>query len=84
MLEGAEVLFHSYRRHRYSDLGIFSVLMSGVLSFFYHGLLVLAKVFLDPLDNEHYKVGCVYLDLAVLLRESNGGIDKYIDAAETV
>ncbi|CAJ1967382.1 unnamed protein product [Cylindrotheca closterium] len=69
---------------KYSELGIFSVLLTGVLSFFYHGLLVLAKVFLDPLDNERYKVGCVYLDLAVLLRESNVGIDKYIDAAETI
>lgn len=58
--------------------------MIGILTFFYHGLLILAKVFLDPLDNESYKVGCVYLDLAVLLRESNGGIDRWIDAAETI
>ena len=58
--------------------------MIGILTFFFHGLLVLAKVFMDPLDNEHYKVGCVYVDLAVLLRESNGGIDKWIDAAETI
>ncbi|CAJ1967380.1 unnamed protein product [Cylindrotheca closterium] len=69
---------------KYSELGIYSVLLIGVLTFFYHGLLVLAKVFLDPLDNEQYKEGVVYLDLAVLLRESNGGIEKYIDAAETI
>ncbi|KAL3933539.1 MAG: hypothetical protein SGBAC_010355 [Bacillariaceae sp.] len=69
---------------KYADLGIYSVLMIGILTFFYHGLLILAKVFLDPLDNESYKVGCVYLDLAVLLRESNGGIDRWIDAAETI
>lgn len=58
--------------------------MIGILTFFYHGLLVLAKVFMDPLDNEHYKVGCVYLDLAVLLRESNGGIDAWTAGAETI
>jgi len=69
---------------KYKDLGMFSVLMIGILTFFFHGLLVLAKVFMDPLDNEHYKVGCVYLDLAVLLRESNGGIDNWIAATETV
>ncbi|CAJ1967412.1 unnamed protein product [Cylindrotheca closterium] len=66
---------------KYSDMGIFSVLMIGILTLFFHGLLILAKVFLDPLDNEDFCEGCVYLDLAVLLRESNGGIDKYITGA---
>lgn len=58
--------------------------MIGILTFFYHGLSALAKVFLDPLDNEPYKIGCVYLDLGMLLRESNGGIDNWIAGAETL
>ena len=70
--------------HRYADLGIFSVLLVGILTFFYHGLLILAKVFLDPLDNEDYCEGCVNLDLAVLIRESNAATTQWIDGAAIV
>lgn len=66
---------------RYTDLGIFSVLMIGILTFFYHGLLILAMVFLDPLDNEDYCEGCVYLDLAVLIRESTAASKRWINGA---
>lgn len=65
-------------------MGIFSVLMIGILTIFFHGLLILAKVFLDPLDNEDFCEGCVYLDLGVLLRESNLSVNKWIEAAETI
>jgi hypothetical protein len=66
---------------RYPELGIFCVLMIGILTFFYHGLLILAMVFLDPLDNEDYCEGCVYLDLAVLIRESTSASKKWINGA---
>jgi hypothetical protein len=55
--------------------------MIGILTFFYHGLLILAMVFLDPLDNEDYCEGCVYLDLAVLIRESTSASKKWINGA---
>jgi hypothetical protein len=65
-------------------LGIFSVVSIGILTVFYHGLLDLAKVFLDPLDNEDYCEGCVYLDLAVLIRESNAGSTRWMKGASSV
>jgi hypothetical protein len=52
---------------RYAELGIFSVLSVGILTLFSSRLLDLDKVFLDPLDNEDYREGCVYFDLAVLI-----------------
>ena len=58
--------------------------MIGILTIFYHGLLILAKVFLDPLDNEDFCEGCVYVDLAVLLRENCAAVEKWVDGAETM
>lgn len=68
---------------RYPELGIFSVLAVGILTLFFHGLLNLAKVFLDPLDNEDYAEGCVYLDLIVLIRESNAGSTRWMKGVVT-
>jgi hypothetical protein len=65
-------------------LGILSVLSVGILTLFYSGLLDLAKVFLDPLDNEHYREGCGYIDIAVLIRESNAASTRWMNAAEQV
>jgi hypothetical protein len=66
------------RENRYAELGIFSVISIGILTLFYHGMLNLAKVFLDPLDNEDYSEGCVYLDLAVLIREANTASTRWM------
>jgi hypothetical protein len=66
---------------QYADLGIFAVLSVGILTLFYSGLLDLAKVFLDPLDNDDYREGCVYMDLAVFLRESNAASNRMTNAA---
>ena len=66
---------------RYADLGVFSVLSVGILTVFFSGLLDLAKVFLDPLDNEDYREGCVYMDLAVLIREANGASVRWMESA---
>jgi hypothetical protein len=54
---------------------------AGVLTLFYRGFLDLAKFFLDPLDNEDFCEGCVYLDLGVLIRESNAGSTRFMDGA---
>ena len=71
-------------KNRYDSLGIFSVLMTGILSFFYQGLLMLAKVFLDPLDNVDYCDGCLSYDLGVLIRESNAAASKWIHGGAAI
>jgi len=38
----------------YSDLGDYSIFAVGILTLFYTGLLNLAKIFLDPLNNEEF------------------------------
>jgi hypothetical protein len=64
---------------QYAELGVFSVVSVGILTIFYSGLLDLAKVFLDPLDNEDYREGCVYMDIAVLIREANGASRRWMN-----
>jgi predicted membrane chloride channel (bestrophin family) len=61
----------------YADYGAWSVLAVGILTLFYTGLLDLAKVFLDPLDNEDWCPGSIYMDLGVLIRESNAGSTRW-------
>lgn len=68
----------------YSELGAFSIVSVGILTFFYTGLLDLAKVFLDPLDNEDYCEGSVYMDLGVLIRESNAGSIRWMNGASSL
>ena len=68
----------------YAELGDFSIISVGLLTLFYSGLLVLAKVFLDPLDNEDYCQESVKIDLSVLIRESNAGSIRWKNAAETL
>jgi len=65
----------------YAELGAFSVISVGLLTFFYNGLVDLAKVFLDPLDNEDYCDGTVQIDLSVLIRESNDGSVRWKNGA---
>jgi predicted membrane chloride channel (bestrophin family) len=57
----------------YADLGNYSVIAVGILTLFYTGLLNLAKVLLDPLDNEDFCENSTDMDLGVLIRESNAG-----------
>lgn len=54
----------------------------GIFTLFYLGLMDLAKVFLDPLDNENYHDGCVKMDLTVLIRELNGASSRWINVAQ--
>ena len=59
----------------YPDLGVYSIFCVGLVTLFYTGLLDLAKVFLDPLDNQSFRKSSINLgiDLGVLTRESNAG-----------
>jgi hypothetical protein len=67
---------------RYCDLGIYTVFSVGILTLFYSSLLSLANVFLDPLDNEgEFRESFALMDLAVLIRESNGASTRFMKAA---
>mmetsp|Transcript_37076 Transcript_37076/g.41756 ORF Transcript_37076/g.41756 Transcript_37076/m.41756 type:complete len:516 (-) Transcript_37076:320-1867(-) len=62
----------------YSELGIWSVPAVGILNIFYSGMLDLAKILLDPLDNsDFYKKSMVNMDIGVLIRESNAGSNRW-------
>lgn len=61
----------------YSTLGDMSILCVGIITLFYTGLLDLAKIFLDPLNNEVYYRNSIYMDLGVLIRESNAGSTRW-------
>jgi len=67
---------------QYGTLGPLGCILSvGILTIFYSGLLDLAKVFLDPLDNEDYCQGSVHMDIGVLIRESNAASKRWIHGA---
>ena len=68
----------------YAVLGTWSVLCVGLLTVFYAGLLDLAKIFLDPLNNEDFCRNSVYMDIGVLIRESNGGSTRWKNGAESL
>eukprot|EP00797_Seminavis_robusta_P029777 Sro605_g174290.1 dependent protein kinase regulatory subunit (688) ;mRNA; r:21187-23250 len=63
----------------YAELGIYSIPCVGVITLFYGGLLNMAKIFLDPLGNQHFTKSSVNMgmDLGVLTRESNGSTSLF-------
>ncbi|KAL7450137.1 hypothetical protein ACHAWC_002108, partial [Mediolabrus comicus] len=66
----------------YSELGIWSIAAVGLLTLFYSGLLDLAKILLDPLDNDGFYDASVNMDIGVLIRESNSGSTRWKYSAE--
>ena len=68
----------------YSELGIWSTPAVGFLTMFYSGFLDLAKVLLDPLDNDDFYQGSVNMDVGVLIRESNSGSTHWKLGAEVL
>lgn len=64
-----------------AETGAWSVISVGFLTLFYSSLLDLAKVLLDPLNNEDV-CGSVHMDLGVLIRESNAGSVRWKNGAE--
>lgn len=61
----------------YPELGAWSVICVGILTVFYTGLVDLAKIFLDPLDNEDFCLNSIFMDIGVLIRESNAGSTRW-------
>ena len=49
----------------YSALGSLSIPMTGLLTFFFYGLLELAKSFLDPFGNEGFPQQNIHVDVLV-------------------
>lgn len=68
----------------YPDLGFYSVFCVGVLTLFYTGLMDLAKVFLDPLDNDDFTQNSIDMDVGVFIRESNAASIRFKNAAATL
>lgn len=64
----------------YSTLGDMSLICVGIITLFYTGLLNLAKIFLDPLDNENFSGDSFDMDLGVLIREANSGSTRWKNA----
>lgn len=58
----------------YSELGILSVPLTGLLALFFRGLLNLSKSFLDPFGVEGFDQQCIRVD--VLVSELNFGASK--------
>jgi predicted membrane chloride channel (bestrophin family) len=65
----------------FSELGWLSIFCVAFMTFFYEGLLDLAKVFLDPLNNEDYCEGGIDMDLSVFVRESNAASVRWLHGA---
>eukprot|EP00986_Skeletonema_menzelii_P009237 scaffold4151_cov137-Skeletonema_menzelii.AAC.9 len=66
----------------YSELGLWSIPAVGLLTLFYTGLLDLAKILLDPLDNDEFYEAFVNVDIGVLIREGNTGSTRWKYSAE--
>lgn len=77
---------------QYKEMGIWVVLLTGVLTIFYSGFLGLAFDFLDPFlddkesagsatgDSNGYDNCAMYFDLSVLIRESAAAARRWINA----
>ena len=55
----------------YAKLGDLTIFAVCAITFFYTGLNNLAKIFLDPLNNENFKENSIFMDLGVFMRETN-------------
>jgi len=65
-------------------LGVTGVILgTGVITFFYSSVLNLAKVFLDPYDNESYggRLFGIAINVGTLMQETNVGSRRYLRAA---
>ncbi|KAL3939048.1 MAG: hypothetical protein SGBAC_006152 [Bacillariaceae sp.] len=64
-------------------LGVWGVPAVAILTLFYSGLLDLSKILLHPLGNDDDTYDeSVNMDLAVIIRESNGGSTRWMDGGE--
>lgn len=68
----------------YCELGAWSAPAVGLMTLFYSGLLDLAKILLDPLNNDNFYNDSVNMDVGVLIRESNAGSTTWKYGAEVL
>ena len=68
----------------YPQMGLWSILSVGVVTLFYSGLLHLAQIFLDPLDNDNVFGENVNCDIGVLIRKSNSGSTRWKEGVSTL
>jgi len=68
----------------YAEMGVWAIFSCGILTLFYSGLLDLAKIFLDPLDNDDWFQESVNMDIGVLIREGNAGSTRWKNGAEVL
>jgi hypothetical protein len=69
----------------YNSMGMLAAVAAAVISLFYIGLLELGFSLLDPLDDEEdFRQNSIYLDVAVLLRESTATSQRWINAASNL
>ena len=66
----------------YPSLGDYSVVGVGLITLFFTGVNSLAKIFLDPLNNEAIYENSIYFDLGVMIREVNGDSTKWRKAGK--
>lgn len=64
----------------YASLGEASIIAVGLVTLFYTGLNNLAKIFLDPLNNEEFCENSIFMDIGVLIRETNSISTEYVKA----
>jgi hypothetical protein len=63
----------------YGRLGAVSIILCGVLTFFYRGLLDVSKSFLDPFGNDGT---AAEIEVPVIVRDANQASVRFIDGAE--
>lgn len=68
----------------YSSMGEASIVAVGLVTLFYTGLNNLAKIFLDPLNDEEFCENSIFMDLGVLIREANSITCQYVKAGAKV
>jgi hypothetical protein len=68
----------------YADLGSFSIIAVMIITLLYTGLMNLAKILLDPWNNENYRDNSIYMDLGVLIRESNAASVLWENAGKEI
>ena len=65
----------------YARLGAVSILLCGVLTFFYRGLVDVSKSFLDPFGNDGTTSE---IEVPVLVRDANDATLRFISGAEVL
>jgi len=66
----------------YSQMGTLCIPATGIITVFFSGLLNLAKVMFDPMNNENFCDNMVEINIGVFIRESNEASSRWWKGAE--